>query len=98
MRYLCPMEDANILVYTMRDLNQATGRVMQEIRDAGKPAYITSYGRYIAVITPLEPGQVEQQALAAIARQIAGDARTANREIAGGLKSCTETTETGEQR
>ena len=80
------MEDANTLVYTMRDLNQNTARVMNEIREAGRPAFITSYGRFIAVITPLVPGQVEQQALAAIARQIAGEARTANREIADGLK------------
>ena len=77
------MGDANNLVYTMRDLNQNTARVMTEIRAAGKPAFITSYGRFIAVITPLEPGQVEQQALAAIAREMA---------------SSTQTTETGETR
>jgi len=65
------MEDANTVVYTMRDLNQNTSRVMNEIREAGKPAFITSYGRFIAVITPLEPGQVEQQALAAMAREMA---------------------------
>jgi antitoxin (DNA-binding transcriptional repressor) of toxin-antitoxin stability system len=62
------MEAASI--YTMRELNQDTARVMNEIREAGKPAYITSYGRFIAVITPLEPGQVEQQALAAITREM----------------------------
>jgi len=66
------MEDANSLVYSMRDLNQNTARVMNEIRDARKPAFITSYGRFIAVITPLEPGHVEQQALAAIARELTG--------------------------
>ena len=64
------MKDANTLVYTMRDLNQDTARVMREIREAGRPAFITSYGRFIAVITPLEPGQVEQKALAAMAREI----------------------------
>ena len=81
------MEDANSLVYTMRDLNQNTARVMNEIREAGKPAFITSYGRFIAMITPLTPGQVEQQALATIAREIAGDARTANREISAALNA-----------
>ena len=64
------MEDANTLVYTMRDLNQNTARVMKEIREAGRPAFITSYGRFIAIIQPLEPGQFEQQALAALAREI----------------------------
>ena len=86
------MEDANTLVYTMRDLNQNTARVMNEIREAGKPAFITSYGRFIAVIQPLEPGQIEQQALAAIARDIAPEARTANRAITAPLNA-TETTE-----
>lgn len=75
------MQDANNLIYTMRDLNQNTARVMNEIREAGKPAFITSYGRFIAVITPLEPGQVEQQALAAIAREMAVEYR-ARREQA----------------
>ena len=85
------MEDAN-LVYTMRDLNQNTARVITEIREAGKPAFITSYGRFIAIITPLEPGQVEQQALAAIARGLR-DARvtgTANREISAALENAKE--------
>lgn len=69
------MEDANTLVYTMRELNQNTARVMTEIREAGKPAFITSYGKFVAVITPLEPGQVEQQALAAIARSVGLNAK-----------------------
>ncbi len=85
------MEDAN-LVYTMRDLNQNTARVITEIRETGKPAFITSYGRFIAIITPLEPGQVEQQALTAIAHGLR-DARvtgTANREIECGLENAKE--------
>ena len=57
------MNDANTFVYTMRDLNQNTARVMNEIRQAGKPAFITSYGRFIAIIQPLQPGQIEQRAL-----------------------------------
>ena len=91
------MEDANTLIYAMRDLNQNTARVMTEIRAAGKPAFITSYGRFIAVITPLEPGQVEQQALTAIAHGLR-DARvtgTANREISGELREARQ--EKGQQ-
>ena len=92
------MEDANTLIYTMRDLNQNTARVMNEIREAGKPAFITSYGRFIAVIQPLEPGQIEQQALSAITRSI--EARTVNAEIGAALREAltTETTEKGGQR
>ena len=97
MRYLYPMEDANSLVYRMRDLNQNTARVMHEIREAGKPAFITSYGRFIAVIQPLDPGQVEQQALAAIARQV--EARTTNPQIRATLRQArtTETTQAPEE-
>ena len=98
MRYLCPMEDANTLVYTMRELNQNTARVITQIREAGKPAFITSYGRFIAVITPLEPGQVEQQTLAAIAHGLR-DARvtgSANREISGELREARQ--EEGQQQ
>ncbi len=89
------MEDANTLVYTMRDLNQNTARVITEIRAAGKPAFITSYGRFIAIITPLEPGQVEQQTLTAIARSI-DVTGTANREIAGELRETRQ--EEGQQQ
>ena len=69
-------------VYTLHDLTERTAEVIEEIREAGKPAFITAHGRFIAVITPLEPGQVEQQALAAIARALAP----------------TQTTETGETK
>jgi antitoxin (DNA-binding transcriptional repressor) of toxin-antitoxin stability system len=36
---------------------------------AGKPALITRYGRFVAVITPLEPG-LEARVLAEMAREI----------------------------
>ena len=90
------MEDANNLVYSMRDLNQNTAHVMNEIRHAGKPAFITLYGRFIAVITPLEPGEVEQQAIAAIARSVSA----ANAEITTSLREARTTlaAETGEPR
>lgn len=65
------MTDSAPLTYTMGELNQQTARVMGEITEARKPAFITSYGRFVAVITPLAPGQVEQQVLAKMAREIA---------------------------
>jgi antitoxin (DNA-binding transcriptional repressor) of toxin-antitoxin stability system len=54
----------------MRDLNQQASRVMSEIENSGQPAFITRHGRFIAVITPLAPGQVESQVLAEMAREI----------------------------
>jgi antitoxin (DNA-binding transcriptional repressor) of toxin-antitoxin stability system len=57
-------------VYTMRDLNQQTARIMGEIERSGRPAFITKHGRFVAVITPLAPGQVESRVLAAMAQEI----------------------------
>ena len=61
-------------VYTMRDLGQNAGRIMTEVQESGKPAFITRHGQYIAVITPLAPGQVESRVLALIERELAGEA------------------------
>ena len=65
------VSDDEALVYTMRDLNQQTARIMAEIERAGTPAFITKHGRFIAIITPLAPGQVESRVLAEMAREIA---------------------------
>jgi antitoxin (DNA-binding transcriptional repressor) of toxin-antitoxin stability system len=58
------------LVYTMRDLNQQTARIMSEIEQTGKTAFITRHGRFVAIIKPLVPGQVESRVLAEMAREI----------------------------
>ncbi len=63
--------DDEALVFTMRDLNQRTARVMEAIEKAGKPTVITRHGRFIAIIVPLVAGQVESRVLPDIARQIA---------------------------
>jgi antitoxin (DNA-binding transcriptional repressor) of toxin-antitoxin stability system len=57
-------------VYTMRDLNQQTARVISEIEQAGKPAFITRHGRYVATIRPLISGHVESRVLAEMAREM----------------------------
>lgn len=57
-------------VYTMRDLNQRTAEVMKEIEEHKAPAFITKHGRFVAMITPLEPGQIESRVLADMAREI----------------------------
>jgi prevent-host-death family protein len=58
------------LVYTMRDLNQRLSHIMSEIQATGSSAFITRHGRFIAVITPLAPGQVESRVLDEMAREI----------------------------
>jgi antitoxin (DNA-binding transcriptional repressor) of toxin-antitoxin stability system len=59
------------LVVTMRELNQQTARIMKEIEKTGQPAIITRHSRFIAVIRPLAPGQVESVVFPEIARQAA---------------------------
>jgi prevent-host-death family protein len=46
------------LVFTMRELGQQAAHLMAEIEKGGKPAFITRHGRFVAVITPLAPGQL----------------------------------------
>ena len=58
------------LVYTMRDLNQRTGKIMERIQEDQRPAYITKRGRLIAEVIPLEPGEIESAVLAAMAREL----------------------------
>jgi antitoxin (DNA-binding transcriptional repressor) of toxin-antitoxin stability system len=67
---MSPVNGDGALGYTMRDLNQRTGQVMDEIQKYQRPAYITRHGRFIATITPLAPGQVESRVLPEMARQI----------------------------
>jgi prevent-host-death family protein len=66
------VRDDDALVYSMRDLNQQTARIMSEVEKTGKPAFITKHGRFVAVIRPLAHGQVESRVLAEMAREIAG--------------------------
>jgi antitoxin (DNA-binding transcriptional repressor) of toxin-antitoxin stability system len=63
--------DEDALVFPMRELNQQTARIMSEIEKTGKPAVITRHSRFIVVITPLAPGQVESRVLPEMARQAA---------------------------
>jgi antitoxin (DNA-binding transcriptional repressor) of toxin-antitoxin stability system len=58
------------LVYTMRDLAQHLSRIMGEIETTGRTAFITRHGRFVAVITPLAPGQVESRVLGEMAHEI----------------------------
>ena len=51
------------LVYTVLDLEQQSTRIMSQVEETREPAFITRDGRFIAVITPLAPGQVESRVL-----------------------------------
>jgi len=57
-------------IYTLRDLNQQTARIMAEIEKSGMPTFITSNGRFVAIIMSLASGQVEARTLAEMAREI----------------------------
>ena len=67
-------------VYTMTELNQQTARVLEEVNRTGQPAVITRHGRFVAMLTPLETGQVESAALSRGA--LADDIRAARRAAA----------------
>ena len=62
--------DDEPLIYTVSDLNQQTARIMAAIEQSRKPAFITRRGHYIAVISPLAPGEVESRVLTEMAREL----------------------------
>ncbi len=62
--------DDEALVFTTHELGRQAARLISEIEKAGKPAVITKHGRFVAIIRPLAPGQVESRILPEIARQI----------------------------
>jgi antitoxin (DNA-binding transcriptional repressor) of toxin-antitoxin stability system len=41
-------------VVSMRELNQQTSAVIDEINKSGQPALLTKHGHFVALITPLE--------------------------------------------
>jgi antitoxin (DNA-binding transcriptional repressor) of toxin-antitoxin stability system len=61
-------------IFTMRELNQHTAAVLQEINSSGRPALVTRHGRFIAMITPLEGAMVESLVLPRLASEAAARA------------------------
>ena len=55
-------------VYTVRQLNQQTAYVMDQVEKSG-PALITRLGRFVAMITPLH-ADIEARVLTEMAREI----------------------------
>ena len=64
------VHDDKALVFTMRELNQQTARIMGQIEKTGKPAFVTRHGRFVALIMPLASGQVESRVLAEMTREL----------------------------
>jgi antitoxin (DNA-binding transcriptional repressor) of toxin-antitoxin stability system len=48
-----------VRLYEMRDLNQRTTEVIQQINESGEPAIITRQGRFVAIISPLRDRELE---------------------------------------
>src|SRR5438067_6844264 len=46
-------------IYTMRELNQRTAQVLEEINDNKRPAAITKHGRFVALVLPLRDAEIE---------------------------------------
>lgn len=61
---------ADAIVRTLRDLSRDTGKILEEITRTGQPAFITSHGRFVAVLAPLKPGEIESRVLSDMAREI----------------------------
>ncbi|GIH52328.1 type II toxin-antitoxin system Phd/YefM family antitoxin [Microbispora rosea] len=58
-----------VRIYKMRDLNQRTAEVIQEINDSGLPAVITRHGRFAAIIYPLLHRNLEGEIIARLLDQ-----------------------------
>ena len=54
---------AEAQAYTMRQLNQNTAGVIDEINASGRAAVVTKHGRLVAMITPLEGVKIESMVL-----------------------------------
>jgi antitoxin (DNA-binding transcriptional repressor) of toxin-antitoxin stability system len=49
--------------YTMRELNQHTAQVIDEINSSQQPGVITKHGHFVALITPLRDHNIEEVVL-----------------------------------
>ncbi|MDT5042007.1 MAG: hypothetical protein QOE51_2992, partial [Actinoplanes sp.] len=58
------IELPNARIVTMRELNQHTAAVMEEINQSGQPAVVSKHGQFVAMITPLAGHSIESLVLA----------------------------------
>jgi len=64
------IDDDQDLVVTAEDLLQQAPRVMSMIERLERPVFLTRRGRFVAVIQPLRPGEIESRVLGEMARDI----------------------------
>jgi antitoxin (DNA-binding transcriptional repressor) of toxin-antitoxin stability system len=58
------IELPNARIVTMRELNQHTAAVLEEINRSGRPAVVSKHGKFVAMITPLAGRSIESLVLA----------------------------------
>ena len=63
-------------LYSVRELGQQAARIMSQVEETREPAFITRHGRFVAIITPLAPGQVESRVLPEMAREVSKRGRS----------------------
>jgi len=57
------IELAEARVISMRELNQRTSAVIDEVNCSGEPAVVTKHGQFVALITPLAGRRIESLVL-----------------------------------
>ena len=67
-------------VYTVRQLNQRTAFVINQVTEKNSPALITRLGRFVAVITPLEQ-DLESRVLSEMAQEIGRQGPDASSQV-----------------
>jgi antitoxin (DNA-binding transcriptional repressor) of toxin-antitoxin stability system len=67
-------------IFTMRQLNQQTAFVMDQIEKSGRPALISRSGRFVARITPIQP-EVEERVLSETALDIGKQEPSASPQV-----------------
>jgi antitoxin (DNA-binding transcriptional repressor) of toxin-antitoxin stability system len=70
-------------IYTMRQLNQQTAFVMDQIEKNGRPALISRFGRFVARIIPVQP-TVEERVLSEMALGIGKQEPSASPQVNNG--------------
>ena len=66
----CTPEEARAF-FGLPDIKPMQDRIMAEIEESGRPAFITRHNRVIAFIVPIAAGEVESHVLAEMARKYA---------------------------
>jgi len=74
-------------VISMRELNQRTSSVIDEVNCSGGPAVVTKHGQFVAMITPLGRRRLESLVLSLDPRVRELIDEQNGRELAGGARA-----------